>query len=762
MTNVLPAVRMRRAVVAILLATGLVVGAFRMRAWNSSSDPDVVSGPPLSGHQQMLDQLQILSELTKARDPVFGLQKLRSAQDQLKSLPSDCPIEIRINSYSIAGDLELLAGETELAAEHLATAYELLEQVRNRIPPGLEAKALKDVAVAHLRLAEIQNCIHCNTCDSCILPIRQQGVHVQPAASRKAVGYLRRLLELQPDDLQARWLLNIAYMTLGEYPTSVPAAQLVPEAAFEAGAKFPKFVNHANDAGVDTLSLSGGVIADDFDGDGWIDVMTSDWAADGQLRLFRNTTQGTFAETTEAAGLMGIWGGLNLVQADFDNDSDLDVFVLRGAWRGGGGMVPNSLLKNDGDGHFVDISFESGIAGKDFPTQTAAWADYDNDGDLDLFVGNEGYPCQLFQNDGAGHFTDIAERAGVTNDNFTKGCSWGDIDGDGYPELYVSNYGAPPPSRPGFSAGLFDAHSGQPNRLYRNNRDGTFTDIAAEAGVTSPKLGFSTWFWDCNNDGHLDLFAASYAGTTSDVAAQFLGLPQTAELDRLYLGDGQGRFLDASQEFGIDRVSMTMGANFGDLDNDGFDDFYLGTGAPDYDSLVPNLMYHNRAGESFENVTAAGGFGHLQKGHAIAFADFDNDGDQDVLAVLGGAYAGDAFANALFTNPGFGNHWLKVELVGNKSNRSGIGARIKLEIEEAGQPRTIYKWVNSGGSFGANPLRKEIGLGKAETIRTLEVFWPTTNSTQQFHNIQIDSYVRIVEDATEIEYYSPAKAASQN
>lgn len=705
----------------------------------------------------MLDYLQQLREQTLMDDPVFGLRKLRAAEQHISTLSPDAPLEARINGYSIVGDLELLAGKTESAAAHLARAYELLEPVRDRLPKGIEANALMDVALAHLRLAEVQNCIHCNNCDSCILPIRQAGVHVQPTAARQVVGYLSRLLELEPVNLKARWLLNIAYMTLGDYPTLVPSEFLIPETAFEVGVPFPRFINQAQEAGVGILSLSGGAVADDFDGDGWTDLMTSDWAVDGQLRLFRNTTHGTFADRTEEAGLTGILGGLNLVQADFDNDGDVDVLVLRGAWRGKAGLIPNSLLRNDGNGHFIDVSFETGIANEGFPTQTAAWADYDNDGDLDLFIGNEDSPCQLFQNNGTGHFTNVAAQAGVTNDRFTKGCTWGDIDSDGYPELYVSNYGAPPAPRAGTPPGLFDAHGGQPNRLYRNNRDGTFTDIAIEAEVTRPLLGFPTWFWDCNNDGHLDLFSASYAGNTRDVAAQFIGVPQAAELDCLYLGNGQGEFRNAAQEFGIDRVSLTMGANFGDLDNDGFDDFYLGTGAPEYDSLVPNIMYRNRLGERFEDVTMAGGFGHLQKGHAIAFADFDNDGDQDVFAELGGAYAGDAFANALFVNPGFDNRWIKVSLVGRKSNRSGIGARIKLEIEEDGQRRFIYKWVSSGGSFGANPLRKEIGLGKAERIVTLEVFWPTSQLTQTFHDINLDSYVSIDELGLEPQYINPIK-----
>ena len=127
-----------------------------------------------------------------------------------------------------------------------------------------------------------------------------------------------------------------------------------------------------------------------------------------------------------------------------------------------------------------------------------------------------------------------------------------------------------------------------------------------------------------------------------------------------------------------------MGANFGDLDNDGWLDFYLGTGYPDYEGLIPNVMYRNRGGTGFADVTTAGGFGHLQKGHGVSFADLDNDGDQDVFEQMGGAYPGDGFADVLFENPGFGNHWIAVKLVGARSNRSAIGARIRVEIVERG------------------------------------------------------------------------------
>ena len=315
--------------------------------------------------------------------------------------------------------------------------------------------------------------------------------------------------------------------------------------------------------------------------------------------------------------------------------------MLRGAWLGKDGRHPNSLIRNNGDGSFTDVTIAAGLAGVDHPTQTAGWADYDNDGDLDLFVGNESEQdvrsaCQLFRNNGDGSFTDVAAEAGVTNDRYTKGVAWGDYDGDRFPDLYVSNLG-------------------DPNRLYHNNRDGTFDDVADELGVIGPLYSFSVWFWDFDNDGALDLYVTAYQNDLTDVAASYLDAPHRSSLASLYRGNGKGEFTDVAVQQKLTKVHMSMGSNYGDLDNDGFSDFYLGTGYPNLEGLMPNVMYRNRGGTGFSDITTAGGFGHLQKGHGIAFADFDNDGDQDVFAEMGGAYPGDAFMNALFENPGFDN-----------------------------------------------------------------------------------------------------------
>jgi hypothetical protein len=200
-----------------------------------------------------------------------------------------------------------------------------------------------------------------------------------------------------------------------------------------------------------------------------------------------------------------------------------------------------------------------------------------------------------------------------------------------------------------------------------------------------------------------------------------------------------------AEQYNLVRPTAPMGSNFGDLDNDGYLDFYLGTGYPAIHNIMPNVMYRNRNGRRFADVTYTGGFGHLQKGHAVVFADLDHDGDQDVFEQMGGAYPVDRYRNVLYENPGFGNHWITIKLVGVRSNRSAIGARIRAEIVEDGARRSVYRHVNSGGSFGGNPLRQTIGLGKASRVEALEIFWPTSGLTQSFTDVAADQVLHIVE-----------------
>ncbi len=630
----------------------------------------------------------------------------------------------------------LRLGNVDGAIEQIEQAYRLAEKIPN-FKPEQWIVLHQPRALIYLRQAELYNCIERHNRDCCLFPLAGGGVHDNKAPAAEAKKSLLDILEIDPESLPARWLLNVASMAIGDYPAGVPERFLIPPTAFDSEHEIGRFVDVAPELNVDTFNLCGGVIADDFDGDNLLDIITSTYDPAGPLHYYRNVGNGKFEDRSAASQLDQQLGGLNLIGGDYDNDGDTDIFVLRGAWMFDQGQIRNSLLRNNGDGTFSDVTYEAGLAYPPRPTQAATWGDFDYDGDLDLYIGNESrmamesrdgdYPSQLFRNNGDGTFTDIASEAGVTNDRYCKAVTAGDYDNDGDLDLYLSNVGE--------------------NRLYRNNGDRTFTDVAPALGVTEPAgRSFATWFFDYNNDGWLDLFVAAYEADIGDVAADYLGREHDGVSPRLYQNDGMGRFVDVTDSVGLDHPYLPMGANFGDLDNDGWLDVYLGTGDPNYQTLMPNVMLRNDRGVRFQNVTTSGGFGHLQKGHGVAFADFDNDGDQDIYHQLGGFLVGDKFHNALFKNPGHGNAFLIIQLSGSQTNRAGYGARIRVTVDSPDGMRTIHRAVGSVSSFGGSPSRQEIGLGNATDITQVEVDWPVLGQTQRFTQVPLNQMIRIAEN----------------
>ena len=510
---------------------------------------------------------------------------------------------------------------------------------------------------------------------------------------------------------------NIAAMTLGQYPDGILPAYRIPLQPFQSKTDVHRFPNIAPHVGLDPEeNMAGGSITDDFTGDGLIDVFVSTSDPAKGSRLFVNLGNGTFEERSEKAGLASQIAALNCSQGDYDNDGDLDIFLMRGGWEK---PLRPSLLRNDGKGTFTDVTMESGLA-TPIASQSAAWGDYDNDGYIDLYVcgeyilpqsvatgaGNYSYKggpdprnfCRLYHNNGNGTFIDVADSAGVRNERRAKGAAWGDYDNDGRLDLYVSN-------------------SGQENRLYHNNGDGTFTDVAPQLKVTEPIKSFSCWFFDYDNDGRLDIFVTGFGGTLNDIVRSQLGQPTGGERPRLYHNEGASGFRDVTMEAGLDKVILVMGSNFGDIDNDGYLDMYLGTGQPACFYVVPNVLLRNVGGTRFEDVTVSSGTGHLQKGHGISFADWDRDGDVDIFLASGGATPGDKAHNVLFQNPGHGNHWINVKLIGTRSNRAAIGAEIRLELTSLdGKQESRYRVISSGSSFGGNSLGTTIGLGQSTSL----------------------------------------------
>jgi hypothetical protein len=288
------------------------------------------------------------------------------------------------------------------------------------------------------------------------------------------------------------------------------------------------------------------------------------------------------------------------------------------------------------------------------------------------------------------------------------------------------------------------------NFLYRNNHDLTFTEDGRKAGVTQPAMSFAAWFFDYDNDGWPDIFVPSYPMSLEEGLKSYLNLPINAETSKLYKNMHDGTFKDVTAEVGLNRVFNVMGSNFGDIDNDGYLDIRLGTGTPPFGNLLPNVLFRNQEGKSFADVTATTGTGDIHKGHGVAFADIDRDGDEDMATMMGGAVPSDAHAFRLFENPGNGNDWINLKLAGVKSNRTAIGTRIKVTVENEGHgTRSIYRTVGSGGSFGASPLEQHIGLGKSARITEIEIWWPASNTRQIFKNVDKDRFLAIKEFATD-------------
>jgi len=506
-------------------------------------------------------------------------------------------------------------------------AYEVLGEMRSWAEKNDEVAAASlytiifSQGVVALRRGETENCVMCRGESSCILPIAPAAVHTNPTGSRLAIRHFTEYLQQFPDDLEARWLLNLAHMTLGEHPDKVDPRYLVRLDHFlQSEFNIGKFRDIGHQVGVDRFNMAGGAVLEDFDSDGRLDLAVTSFDPTLPMAYYHNAGDGTFTDRTKEAGLTKQLGGKYLVQTDYNNDGRMDLFVSRGAWFPH--PMRQSLLRNDGNGTFSDVTQQAGLLHAVNST-SSSWADYDNDG------------------------------------------------------------------------------------------------------------------W-------LDIFATCYEYEMADVVKGLLGQPHDAPSNRLFRNVNGKRFENKTKEAGLDLVFATMGSNFGDFDNDGFLDFYLGTGDPDLSTLVPNRMFKNVAGRRFAEITASAGTGNLQKGHGVSCADWDNDGDVDIFIEMGGAVAVDKYHNILFQNPGQGNHWLTVKLVGKKTNRAAIGARIKVVTADVA-PLTVHRHVSSGSSWGANPLHQHIGLGKSKRVAALEIHWPTSGTTQVFRDIVADQAIEVTE-----------------
>jgi hypothetical protein len=515
-----------------------------------------------------------------------------------------------------------------------------------------------------------------------------------------------------------------------------------------------EFVDVAKRAGLNAQTIFGGVKKNkyllettgcgvafyDYNNDGWLDIfLVNGWRLEGfpkgqepVCHLFKNNRDGTFTDVTLKAGLARSGWGQGVCIGDYDNDGYEDLFITY--------YGKNALYHNNGDGTFTDVTDKAGVGGKGTRWNTGcAFVDYDRDGRLDLFVANyidldlktapvpESGPCLykgvmvacgppglqggkniLYHNNGDGTFTDVSEPAGITKANGTYGLGVliADFNNDGWPDIYVAN-------------------DSTASTLYQNLKNGKFEDVAIASGAAlspdgKPQAGMGVSAGDYDHDGNLDIVKSNFAGDTHS----------------LYRNQGDGNFEDVTfaSGLGVNTKYLGWGCGFFDMDNDGWLDVLICNGHvyPEVEQLKTEaayaqrkLLYRNLRNGRFEDVSfkAGPGISTPAPARGCAFGDFDNDGDLDIVVNTVNDYP-----QLIRCDSTTRNNWIKVRTIGTKSNRSGIGARIRCvsrSTESANSLEQIDE-VRSGGSyFSQNDLRVHFGLGKAEKVDLIEIRWPS-------------------------------------
>ncbi|HET9804754.1 MAG TPA: CRTAC1 family protein [Candidatus Acidoferrum sp.] len=530
-----------------------------------------------------------------------------------------------------------------------------------------------------------------------------------------------------------------------------PSAPRFRDVTQSAGIQF-KHVKANRGISINLEEFGPGVCVADFDGDGWPDIYfvnareRYNRGLDLRNALYRNNRDGTFTDVTDKAGVPGTAFGLGCVWGDYDNDGHPDLFVTQ--------FGKNVLYHNNGDGTFTDVTDKAGVGGLEIGQfhSGATFVDYDRDGKLDLYVNSyvtmdpekqrycelsgvmsscppaayKGSPNALYHNNGDGTFTNVTRKSKILEAE-TKGLAVGaaDFDNDGWQDIFVAN-------------------DGVRAYLFHNLRDGTFEEIAEVAGMAYNKYGqtlaaMCISLGDYDNDGFLDLYISDFQGSS----------------DHLWHNEGKGFFAEVSDVAGITtptRNVLSFGGGFFDYDNDGWLDLFIANGHvyPEVEQVSPttrykqhNSLFHNERNGKFAETTVPDGLSAVaaRTGRGAAFLDYDNDGFVDVIV------ANNNDSPTLLRNSGSGgNHFVNFRLVGTKSNRDAMGARIRVVAGGISQIREIA----GGGSYlSQSELRANFGLGAATKIDLVEISWPS-GAKQSFKNVVADKFWLVTEGESQL------------
>ncbi|MEQ1886949.1 MAG: FG-GAP-like repeat-containing protein [Bryobacteraceae bacterium] len=604
---------------------------------------------------------------------------------------------------------------------------EIIERCKERLKEAPDDHAIR------LELGE--NYVKCGLYDEAtevLLQVPRDDSYYALARHEAAVAFYRSgrfekaaqadvdALHADPADERARCMLWLSVQKLGGYPAFVPESHRME---MKVGYEKPtvEFEDIAAKIGLDKTSAGRGVAVFDYDNDGFLDIVIA--SAHGGCNLYHNNGDGTYTDVSINSGLDSCVNGFAITVGDFNNDGYPDLFITRLGFYVGEGQ----LFRNNGDGTFTDVTKQAGVKVWG-PAFTASWVDYDGDGFLDLFIANNlgglferKTPNRLFHNNGDGTFTEVTDEAGLKTIWPTIGGAWGDYNNDGRPDLFLSN-------------GLGRS------QLYENNGDGTFTDVSERAGVTALGFGSPAFWWDFDNDGWMDIAQFVWSDHEDVIHTMKTGHgPADGNPMRVYRNNRDGTFTQVNAEIGLTGCWGTMSGNAGDFNNDGYLDVVLGNGSPKMDRMEPMILLEND-GKKFHNITFAAGLPFTGKSHGVNLADLFGDGRMSILVAAGGAYPGDLLTTGVYYPKRLAGNYLNVRLVGVKSNRSAIGA--KVSISAGG--RAQYRELSGGSNFGCLPLEQHFGLADIQTVDSLDIRWPS-GLQQHFENLPLNSTIEFTE-----------------